>query len=145
LITSFRDYNIKKGVIVFDRGISSKKNQLDISDLKWKVLCGLPIGVDLKKSLRNVIKVKNILSLKNRVKLNKTIFYVEIVPYSIAGVKGRLAFCFNERKSRELKEFRYDELMHAKRMISEGKEIKEGFVKFFKKRWKAMYAKRQGC
>lgn len=133
MITSFRDYGIKSGTLVFDRGVSSKRNQLDIMKLKWKVLCGLPIGIELKRILRAMIKDRHFLNLKNRVKLNSTVFYVEVVPYSIAGVKGKLAFCFNERKSRTLKESRYDEIMHAKKMISEGKDTKEGLQVFFRK------------
>ena len=133
MITSFRDYGIKNGIFVFDRGISSKRNQLDIMGLKWKVLCGLPIGIELKRILRATLKDRDFLNIKNRVKLNSTVFYVEVLPYSIAGVKGKLAFCFNERKSRTLKESRYDEIMHAKKMISEGKDTKEGVQVFFRK------------
>lgn len=133
MITSFREYGIKKGIIVFDRGISSGQNQIDISEMKWKVLCGLPMGITLKKLLRETIKRAPFVHLKNRVKLNATIFYVKVVPYSIAGVEGKLAFCFNERKSRALKESRYDELTQAKKMLDQGKEIKEGLRKFFRK------------
>ena len=133
MITSFREYGIKNGVIVFDRGISSKQNQLNIRELKWKVLCGLPIGTELKKLLRTTIKNTDFVNFKNRVKLNKTVFYVEVIPYSIAGVKGKLAFCFNEKKSRLLKEARYDEITHAKKMLVEGKVIKDGIEHFIKK------------
>jgi transposase len=133
MITLFREYGIINGVIVFDRGISSKQNQLSISKLKWKVLCGLPIGIELKKILHDTISNKNFLNIKNRVKLNKTVFYVEIIPYSIAGIKGKLAFCFNERKSRILKESRYDEIVEAKKLLLEGKNIKDGLEKFITK------------
>jgi len=132
MITSFREYGIKHGIIVFDRGISSKQNQINIDEMKWKVLCGLPIGAGIKKHLRSAIKNKNFVTLKNRVKLNKTVFYVKVIPYSIADIKGKLAFCFNEKKSRTLKESRYDEIVHAKKMISEGKEIKDGLKKYFR-------------
>lgn len=133
MIISFNKYGIQNGIVVFDRGISSKQNQVNIKDLKWKVLCGLPIGTELKKLLRNTIKNKKFVTFKNRIKLNKTIFYVEVIPYSIAGINGKLAFCFNERKSRTLKESRYDEIAYAKTMIAEGKEIKEGLKRFFRK------------
>ena len=130
MVTLFREYGIANGVMVFDRGISSKQNQLSISKLKWKVLCGLPIGIELKKILRETIQSRDFLNIRNRVKLNETVFYVEIVPYSIADVKGKLAFCFNERKSRILKESRYDEIMEAKKLLLEGKTIKDGLEKF---------------
>jgi len=132
MITSFREYGIKNGIVVFDRGISSKQNQINIKELKWKVLCGLPIGTELKKLLRETITSKKFARFKNRVKLNKTVFYVKVIPYSIDRIKGKLAFCFNEKKSRDLKESRYDEIVDAKKLISEGKNIKEGLKKFFK-------------
>jgi transposase len=131
MIISFCEYKISNGVIVFDRGISSKQNQVNIKELKWKVLCGLPIGKELKRILLNLLKTTNFTKLKNRVKLNKTIFYVEVVPHTIAGVKGKLAFCFNDKKSQQLRESRYDEIEYAKKLISDGKEIKDGIKKFF--------------
>ena len=133
IITTFREYKINNGLLVFDRGISSKKNQLDIKGLKWKVLCGLPIEKGLKKLLRPIISKNNFTEFRNRVKLNKTVFYVETLPYNIVGIKGKLAFCFNERKQKDLKESRYDEITHAQSSLSEGKEIKSGLEKFFGK------------
>ena len=133
MISTFREYGIKNGIVVFDRGISSKKNQLSINEMKWKVVCGLPIGHDLKKILRNTIKEKEFVNIKNRIKLNKTIFYVVSVPYEISAVKGKLIFCFNERKSRVLKESRYDEIIEAKSLLAEGRPIKDGVEKFFRK------------
>ncbi len=83
-----------------------------------------------KKLLRSTIRNTDFVSFKNRVKLNKTVFYVELIPYSIAGIKGKLVFCFNEKKSRILKEAHYDEITHAKKMLSGGKDIKDGIEKF---------------
>lgn len=133
LIATFKEYNIKDGFIVFDRGISSKNNQLDIQGLQWKVLCGLPIEKGLKKILRQIISEENFIEFKNRVKLNKTVFYVEDVRHKIGEVEGKLAFCFNEKKKRDLKESRYDEIIHAQTLLREGKEIKDGLNKFFGK------------
>jgi transposase len=50
LLTTFRAFGLRSGLMIFDRGISSKKNQLDIRDLNWKVLCGLPLDRGLKRS-----------------------------------------------------------------------------------------------
>jgi transposase len=132
MITQFQEYGIEKGLLVFDRGISSKQNQQSINELRWKVLCGLPIGTELKRILREMVKNKNFVNFKNRVKLNKTIFYVEVVPFSLGGVDGKLAFCFNEKKAQALKESRYDEILYAQKMISDGKKVKQGLEKFFK-------------
>ena len=130
-ITTFGQYNIKKGLVVFDRGISSKKNQKDITGLKWNVLCGLPLNDSLKKILTKLIASEEFLKYPNRVRSNKTVFYVIPKPYSLGGIKGKLAFCFNERLRRDIRESRYDEIAHAQKLLDEGKTLKEGIEKFF--------------
>ena len=45
MLTGLREFNFKQGYIVFDRGISSKKNQQEINSLDWKVICGLPLNL----------------------------------------------------------------------------------------------------
>ncbi len=133
LLTPFHTFGLRGGVMIFDRGISSKKNQLYIKQLHWKVLCGLPIEAGLKGVLRPLARDEKFLELKNRVKLNNTIFYVKTVPHCIAGVRGELAFCFNEKKRRELKESRYDEIEQAQLLLKDGKPIKAGLNQFFGK------------
>lgn len=132
LITTIRGYHIKNGIIVFDRGISSEKNQVFINDLSWKVLCGLPIDIGLKKKLRQIISRKDITRFENRVRLKKkTVFYVESCSHNIGSVNGKLAFCFNEQKRQMLKESRYDELTYAQSLLKQGKSVKPGMEDFF--------------
>ena len=97
------------------------------------MLCGLPIEAGLKRVLRALVRQEQFLEFNNRVKLNNTIFYVQTVPHTIAGVRGKLAFCFNEKKRRELKESRYDEIVQAQFLLKEGKPIKAGLSQFFGK------------
>ena len=75
MITAFGTYGIKDGLLLFDRGISSKKNQLDIDVLDWKVICGLPLDLGLKRLVDDITANENFLEFKNRIRLNKTIFY----------------------------------------------------------------------
>ena len=131
VLTDFQTYQLKDGIVVFDRGISSKKNQFDIRELQWKVLCGLPLNDELKKLLAATTSEQNIMDFKNRVRLAKTIFYVQTVPYRIGEVAGRLAFCFNEQKRNDLRESRYDEITHAQKQLSQGRTIKEDLEQFF--------------
>jgi transposase len=141
MITIFREFGVNNGIFVFDRGISSKQNQKEINRLSWKVLCGLPIEKGLQKLLQEILKKRDFLHFKNRVKLNNAVFYIEMLPYTIAGIKGKLAFCFNEEKSRVLKESRYDEITEAKKLLKEGKNIKEGLNEFFSKDGKLLMNK----
>ncbi len=130
-ITAFAVYKIKKGLIVFDRGISSKKNQTDIASLEWKVLCGLPLNNALKKALRSLMAREEFIRYPNRVRSNKTVFYVVTQSYHLGGIPGKLAFCFNERIRRNIRESRYDEIAHAQQLLANGKTIKPGMEKYF--------------
>jgi transposase len=130
-ITAFREYKIKKGLVVFDRGISSRRNQIDIKTLQWKVLCGLPLNDALKRSLRDLMAKEEFLHYRNRVRSNKTVFYVITEPYSLCGITGKLAFCFNDRLRRDIRESRYDEIAYAQELLQDGKVIKPGMEKFF--------------
>ena len=132
-ITAFGLYNIDKGLIVFDRGITSTKNQFDIRELQWKVLCGLPLTDPLKRILRRLITAEDFLKYQNRVRSNKTVFYVITQPYNLGAVRGTLALCYNERLRRDVRESRYDEIAHAQQLLEKDKAIKPGMEKFFGK------------
>ena len=140
-LTAFKEYGINNGLIVFDRGISSKNNQKEIFLLKWKVLCGIPLNQSLKKMLRDIIKDRKFLEYKNRIKLKSTVFYVIAKPYSINKIKGTIAFCFNEQLRKDIKESRFDEASAAQKLLLEGKKIKSGMEKYFDKNGKLLTSK----
>jgi len=141
-LTSFREYNINSGLIIFDRGISSKENQQGIFALKWKVLCGLPLNSQLKERLRISINNDNFIEYKNRVKLNKTIFYTISQPYSIAPkINGTLVFCFNEQLKKDIRESRFDEISNAQVLLAQGRQIKPELDKYFSTDGKLMPGK----
>lgn len=130
-VSAFVQYDIDRGLIVFDRGITSWQNQMDIKDLQWKVLCGLPLHDPLKTLLRNIKVRESFRTYRNRVRSNKTTFYVISIPYHLNGVSGKLAFCYNERLERDVRESRYDEIAFAQEQLKHGKRIKDGMEKFF--------------
>lgn len=132
-ITEFKKFKITNGLVIFDRGITSKQNQKDIEKLAWKVICGVPLDAKLKKILRDLKSKKVFLDYRNRIKLNKTIFYLVSTPYVIDGIKGKLVFCFNEYLKKEIKESRYDEIAYAERQLAAGKTIKPELEKYFDK------------
>lgn len=132
-ITEFKAFGIKNGLVIFDRGITSKQNQQEIAKLSWKVICGVPLDEKLKGILRKIKTSENFLEYKNRVKLNKTIFYVVSLPHSVGAIKGKLLFCFNEYLKKEIKESRYDEISNAQDLLTNGKAIKPELEKFFDK------------
>ncbi len=131
MLTDLPKFEFKKGFIVFDRGISSKKNQLEISSLKWEVICGLPLNPVLKRFLDPFMSKNEFLQYKNRVRLKKTIFYAIARPYSVAEVPGKLVMCFNEQQRKDLRESRYDEIHNAEQLLQQGKTIKQGLERYF--------------
>jgi transposase len=137
-LTSFKEYGIDKGIIIFDKGINSKRNQQDVFSLDWKVLCGLPLDKSTKPILRDVIAKNIFVDYKNRIKLNETIFYAISAPYSINNVNGAIIFCFNEQQKKDLKESRYDEISNAQALLKERKKIKPELSKYFSKNGKLL-------
>ncbi len=129
-LTEFRRYGIREGLLVFDRGIGSEKNYKDIKDLSWEVLCGLPIRGHLPHVLRRAIRKKAFLQYQHRVRLHRSVFYVVAQSHTIAGIRGKLALCFNERLGREIKESRYDEIAQAQTLLKHHKAIKPGLEQF---------------
>ena len=132
--SSMKQYRIKSGLIIYDRGITSAENIDVFHDLHWDTLCGVPIREGLKKKLRPFTKKKNFTCIDNRVKCNKTIFYVLTIPYKIGTVKGTLALCYNRRKAIDLRESRYDEIHNAQELLAKKKQIKIGLEIFFDKK-----------
>ncbi len=143
VITSLQEFKIRDGLIVFDRGISSKQNQRDIQRLTWKVICGLPIIDALKEFLRPSISKNEFLDYKYRVRLNRTVFYVLTAPYTLGEVKGEIAICFNEQQKKDLKESRYDEIDEAKRLLIQGKKVKPELEKYFDEKGNLSYQELQ--
>jgi transposase len=140
-ITYFEEYKIQDGIFVFDRGITSKEAQIHIKKIKWKVLCGFSLTERLKKVIRLSVKEKSFISFRNRVRLNKTTFYVVQKEYKIGTVKGKLAICFNEQQRLDLNNSLYDEISNAQLLLYNGKKIKPGLDKFFSKSGKFLNEK----
>jgi len=134
LMGALRRYGIKSGMLVYDRGVTSGDNLADAKSLKWDTLCGVPIRDHIKRFWREAIRDKEKLTIiDNRVELNKTIFYVITRPYTINGVKGELALCFNQQQQVKLRESRRSELIDAQEALRQGKTIKAGLEKYFGK------------
>jgi len=132
-ITELRHVSIKKGIVVYDRGIVSAKNITETKAIHWDTLCGLPIKAGLAQKIRPIISEEEFIHIDNRVKLGKSVFYVVTTPFKIEDVEGTLAVCFNEQQRRLLRESRYDEVEYAKQLLASGKAIKPGMSRFFTK------------
>lgn len=130
-VTDLRAFRVENGMVIYDRGIASGKNIKDAQGIGWETLCGLPIKGNLGNLVRSLISKNAFINMENRVRLDKSVFYVIDHPYSINGVKGVLAVCFNEDQKRELRESLYDEIEEARLLLSQKRSIKEGMEKYF--------------
>jgi len=130
-ITDLRSFHIRKGTIIYDRGIASAENIRETKKIGWDTLCGLPIRGKLVDVIRKVAQANGLVQLDHRVRLRKNIFYAVGIPHTIDGVNGTLTVCFNDRQQRDLRESRYDEIEQAQLLLAEGKSIKAGMEKYF--------------
>jgi transposase len=131
LVTLFGRYRLGRGLLVYDRGIVSGRNVKDIKDLQWETLCGVPLHPALKKFWRAWANPQRMLPYSNRVRVGSTVFYTIVRPYSIDGVRGRLALCLNDQRQRDTRESRRDEICYAQKLLAQGKAIKPGLRSFF--------------
>jgi transposase len=129
-LTQLQGYRIREGLVIYDRGIVSAQNLRDIQSLHWNTLCGLPIKGNLVSIVRDLVQQRRFIHISNRIRLQKTVFYVLQVPYRIEEVSGTLVVCFNEQQQRELRESRYDEILQAQKLVREKKAIKKGLEKY---------------
>jgi len=132
VITSFAQYDLKPGgLCIYDRGITSGRNLLDVKALKWDTLCGVAFNPKLERLWRGVLSEENLDKYDNHVRLNDSVFYVVTRRYKIGKVRGELALCFNAQKQRKLRESRYDEIREAQELLNNKEAIKNGLRQFF--------------
>ena len=131
LVTLFGSYKLGPGLFIYDRGIVSGRNLLDIKHLHWDTLCGMPFNQGLKKFWRPAANPQQLLQLSHRHRVGQTVFYTCVRPYAVDGVRGKLALCLNERLQRDARESRRDEVLHAQKLLAQGKSIKPGLDRFF--------------
>ena len=135
VISSFGQYRLKPGgFVIYDRGITSRRNLLDVKALKWDTLCGVAFNPKFEKIWRNILAEGNLDQYENYVPLKDSVFYVVTRRYEIGGVRGELALCFNAQQKRKLKESRYRERQEAQDLLNNGEAIKSELEKFFDKR-----------
>lgn len=130
-ITRLKQNDFNDNVILFDRGITSKQNQTELSKENIRVLCGMPLRNNIKK-LYSANK-DNIVSIFNRIKLKSTTFYAKSFDDIFDGVKGKLIFCLNPYKKKTVSEARYEKILEAKKLLEEKKEIADELKKYFDK------------
>lgn len=133
MLTNIDDYKIKNGFLIYDRGIVSSKNVKEASKKGWETICGLPSNEKLKAITKRNCDKKELITISNRVKINKSVFYIFESDLKLGETDGTLLICYNEQKEKDLRESRYDEILNAKELLTNDEEIKEGLQVYFNK------------
>ncbi len=113
ILLMFREHQINDATIIWDRGVTSKDNIKEAIDVGFHVVCGLALKGDIKKIATPAVKKEAFSTIKNRVRLKSTTYYVEKKTYKYKGISGYLYICFNEKEKQRIKEARYDEIEKA--------------------------------
>jgi transposase len=91
----------------------------------------MPLNEGLKKFWRPCADPQQLMQLPHRHRVGQTVFYTCVRPYQLDGVRGNSALCLNERLQRDARESRRDEVLHAEKLLAQGKSIKAGLERFF--------------
>jgi transposase len=128
-------HGVKKGIFVFDRGISSAFIQSLLSRAGWDVVCGIKTNANLKQRTRKLLKngthdaIEKIVSCSE---LRGSVFYVTILEnFKIGTVKGNLAICFDPKKDVSRKTSLRREVLEARTLLLNNQDIKEGLAEYF--------------
>lgn len=131
LLVSFREHDVRKAFLVWDRGVSSGLNISDARAAGFQVLCGLPLKGDVKKVAEETLSEKKLNSIEYRVRLRNATFYAVKTKYTCQGNKGYLVVCVNEKMRQDIRERRYDEIDQAR---AGEKKSKQGVRKYLRGR-----------
>jgi transposase len=126
-------FGIERGIAVMDRGITSTENTEFMSEKEWKLLCGMKLDESIRKKLGNKFSSEQLCNVKNRLRLNRTVFYCNQQAYYHGKIRGRLLTIFNRKKALQMEESRLDEIQAARIRLEKGQTIKPEMEVFFGK------------
>ena len=134
LIVDVKRINLDVDVIILDRGMSSKRNLLDLAGSRLKIIGGIPLTSNEAKAL-----VECKISEENELVRLSGLVYYEDVSTSLFGINGRGIVCFNhsdlerERSTRLKKimvaEKEIDKLLHSKGTYGKSSDYLEKEIK----------------
>ncbi len=133
LIEHFRTIGSNHGLVVFDRGITSKAHIIQLKKLGWGSLCGVKSNPNLVKIVKETIDFQKLIHPNNYHVIANAGFYVRKIGYTI-GSKGWLYICCDNRKrTQRMSEF-HKTLVEAKAQLDSGKSVAKELEKYFTKK-----------
>lgn len=132
-IQQFNEMGIHKGLMVFDRGITSKTCILELSNTGWKSLAGLPIHRGVKTAISN-LDLDDMQKFRNIVIQGDTEFFVKPIKFDVGSISGKLIIMQNSRKRQDLARLRRFKIIKARDDFKNfGETIPEELELFFNK------------
>jgi Transposase DDE domain len=131
-IHQFNGMNIRKGLMVFDRGITSKTCISELSNTGWHSLAGIPIHRGIKSAISN-LDLERMQKFRNIVIQGDTEFFVKPIKFEVGGVSGKMMVMINTRKRQEKARFRRLQITRAREYRDSGSVIPEELAIFFNK------------
>jgi len=133
-IQQFNEMGVRKGLMVFDRGMTSKTCVLELANTGWHSLAGIPIHKGVKAAISN-LDLEGIQKFRNIVVQGDTEFFVKPIKFDVGGVSGKLLIMQNSRKRQEISRFRRLKIIKARDDLKNfGIAIPEELEKFFNKK-----------
>src|SRR3990167_9904263 len=132
-IQQFNAMGIHKGMMVFDRGITSKTCISELSNTGWHSLAGVPIHRAVKSAISN-LDLESMQKFRNIVIQGDAEFFVKPIKFEIGGISGKLIVMQNSRKKQDISRFRRLKIVKARDDLKNfGNDIPEELKKYFNK------------
>jgi len=131
-IVNIRLFGIRKGIIIYDRGMSSKESTFELSNDNWKIIAGMPAHTGIKKIITRM-NFQGIESYRNWIKQGETTFYFKTKKYTFGKEKGRLFILLNPFKKEVQQQKRFEKIAIAQKNFHEKKAINNKEKKFLNK------------
>jgi DDE family transposase len=132
-IQQFNEMGVRKGLMVFDRGITSKTCVLQLAKTGWHSLAGIPNHQGVKAAISN-LDLERMQKFRNIVIQGDTEFFVKPIKFEIGSVHGKLLVMQNTRKRQEISRFRRLKIIKARDELRDFDiSIPDELEKFFSK------------
>ena len=129
-ILALQRVGIENGLIIYDRGMTSKVSVLELSTQHWKVIAGMPMHQGIK-NLVSKMDLQGLESMRNRVAQGDTIFYVKAIKFKLGDTPGQLLILLNPRKAQSLKERRRASIVREQKRKKGTPHLNAKFKKYF--------------
>ena len=114
LILDVKRIDFKVDVIILDRGMTSKKNLIDLAGSHLKIIGGIPLTSNEAKG-----SVECRISEENELIRPLGLVYYEDIPTSLFGISGRAIVCFNHSDLERERSTRLKKIAVAEKKIAE--------------------------